>query len=346
MKAMFADLTEQKHVVELLQKSLERGRLGHGYLFSGDSLEPMTAMAKALAKTLNCQSPSRKSETGLAIESCDRCSSCRRIEQDLHPDVQWVRPESKTRIIAIDQVRELIQSVNLKPTEAAYKVGVIVCADRMKTEAANAFLKTLEEPPSRSILILLSTAPDRILETIISRCLRLQFASQTSLKLSEAEEQWLEEFAAMASEGTKSLLGRYNLLGLLMARLGALKEETEKVLEERSPLNKYPDAEKDLKDRWESELNAAIEGEYRRKRMELLQIVQWWMRDVWLETSRLAGELHSFPGLREVSAKIAERIGFEEATNNLRVLEGLQRLLHTNAQEALALEVNLLRLKL
>lgn len=343
---MLADQTEQKHVVELLQRSLERGRLGHGYLFSGDTLEPMVAMAKGLAKVLNCEKPARKSASGLALESCDRCSPCRRIAEDLHPDVQWVRPESKTRIIGIDQMRDLIQSVNMKPTEAAYKVGVIVSADRMKTEAANAFLKTLEEPPGRSILILLTTAPDRILETILSRCLRLQFAAQTGVSLSEADEKWLEEFCAVAAQESKSLLARYKLLGLLVARLGAMKEETEKILEERSPLNKYQDAERELKDRWEAELNAAVEGEYRRRRSELLQIVQWWLRDVWLETSKFAGELHSFPGLKPTSGKIAARISFEDATNNLRVMEGLQRVLHTNIQEALALEVNLLKLKL
>src|SRR6185369_11087493 len=131
-----------------------------------------------LAKTLNCEQPPRRGAGGLPSDSCDTCASCRLIDSGNHPDILWVRPESKLRVITIDQMRDLMQTVHLKPTQAAFKVAVIVAADRLNVPAANAFLKTLEEPPANSILILLTTEPQRVLETILSRCLRLNFAGE------------------------------------------------------------------------------------------------------------------------------------------------------------------------
>src|SRR6185436_1663393 len=107
---------------------------------------------------------------------------CRKIEGETHSDMHWVRPESKSRIVSVDQMRELMREIQLKPSEAEVKVAVIVAADRLNTQAANAFLKTLEEPPAKSVLILLSTEPQRLLETILSRCLRLNFGAEGARK--------------------------------------------------------------------------------------------------------------------------------------------------------------------
>src|SRR5579871_2758988 len=150
----FAQFPEQEQVVQLLQRSLERGRLSHAYLFSGSSLDELEAVARTLGKTLNCANPVRRGGAAFQIDCCDQCLSCRKIDQDIHADVQWVRPESKSRIITIDQMRELMQTISLKPNEAAWKVAVIVAADRLNVQAANAFLKTLEEPPPQSVILL------------------------------------------------------------------------------------------------------------------------------------------------------------------------------------------------
>ena len=114
----FADFPEQKQSIELLQRSLDRGRLGHGYLFSGGALDQIEAVARTLAKVVNCENPPKRGASSLSLESCDACSSCRRIDSGNHPDVLWVRPESKSRIITIDQVRDLMRVLHLKPTEA------------------------------------------------------------------------------------------------------------------------------------------------------------------------------------------------------------------------------------
>jgi DNA polymerase-3 subunit delta' len=342
---MFTDFPEQERVVQLLQRSLERGRLAHAYLFSGNDLDELEAVARTLAKTLNCQNPPRKTEAGLPLDSCDQCSSCRRIDSGNHPDVSWLRAESKSRIISIDQVRDLLQTVNLKPTEAEFKVGVLVAADRLKTEAANAFLKTLEEPPSKSILILLTTEPQRILETILSRCLRLNFAGET-VRLGESEQNFLGEFSEIAAKKNRGLLGRYLLLGAVSKKLTEQKEAVEKELAARSPLERYDDIDSKLREKWEDELAASVEAEYRRRRGELLLAVEWWLRDVWSQTLQIGSEMLTFPQFQAAAQAVAKRISPAEAAANLEVVEQTQRLLGSNVQEALALEVGFLKLKL
>jgi DNA polymerase-3 subunit delta' len=342
----FADFPGQKQAVELLQRSLSRRRLGHAYLFLGEQLDGLEALARTLAKTLNCLDPVRATPGGPAIDCCDGCLSCRKIDHGNHGDVQWVRPESKSRIITIEQIRDLMQTVHLKPTEAEYKVATIVGADRLNVQAANAFLKTLEEPPPRSVLILLTTEPQRLLDTILSRCLRLTFAGGDGRPADPEFLDWLRQFSAAAVKSEAGILSRYRLLGSLQQRLAELKTSIQTSLSARSPLEQYDDADPRLRDKWEDELAAAIEAEYRRRRSEVMTLLQWWLRDIWLISLRTDQELLSFPDLQTESRSVAERISSRLAEENLQVLEQTQRLLHTNVQESLAIEVGLLKLSL
>ena len=337
----FKHFAKQTRGVELLQRSLACGRFGHAYLFAGDQLEELESLARTLAKTLNCQKPVKTG--GVATDCCDACLSCRKIDHDTHTDVHWARPESKSRIVTVEQTRELMREIQLKPTEAEYKVAIIAGADRLNVQAANAFLKTLEEPPGKSVLILLSTEPQRILETILSRCLRLNFFGDGVHSLDAAQAEWLARFGALAADGQKSLLDRYRLLDVLLQKLGEIRTRVDETLTARSPLQRYAEVEKDLREKWEDELAAAVEAEYRRQRADLLALVQWWLRDVWLHTLAVGRELLNFPKIAGAEI-VAQRITPRQALENLQTLEQTQRLLHTNVQEALALEVGLLKL--
>ena len=347
----FNDFPRHTQGVQLLQRSLERRRLAHGYLFGGHQLDELEAIARTLAKTLNCERPVKKA--GVAVDCCNQCRACQKIEHGNHADVHWVRPESKSRIITVDQVRELMREIQLKPAEAEFKVATIIAADRLRVEAANAFLKTLEEPPPKSILILLTTDPQRILETILSRCLRLNFAGEGPRRPDPAQMAWLESFSEMAAAQQKSLFGRYRLMDVLLRKLNEAREAIEKALTARSPLERYPDAEKETQEKWQDELKAAIEAEYRRQRADWLALLQGWLRDVWVHTLRskdqssaaAASDLLNFPEL-EGARSVAQRVSANDAMDNLQVVEQLQRLLATNVQEALALEVALLKMRL
>lgn len=338
----WTDFADARQSVALLRRSLERGRLGHAYLFAGDSMDTLEGVARELALTVNCTSPAEVSRDGLPVAACGRCSSCRRTREALHPDVHWLRPESKTRVLRIEQVRDLINAVQLKPTEARYKVGILVAADRLNASASNAFLKTLEEPPPSSLLILLSTEPERLLETILSRCLRLGFPG--TVPPAPAQAAWLRSFATDLLTPARSLLHRYTLFDRLLRHLGELRSEAEAQVEARSPARQYKDADPALREQWEDEAKAAVEAEYRQRRSQSLQLLQHWFRDVWLVS---LGQPESFLALPEVAAEtrsLASRLTPDRALANLRLIEETLGLLYTNVQEALALEVALLRL--
>jgi DNA polymerase-3 subunit delta' len=194
-------------------------------------------------------------------------------------------------------------------------------------------------------LILLTTEPQRILETVLSRCLRLNFSGEAVRPLDNVQSEWLVRFGALAATEQKTLLGRYRLLGALLQKLGEIRVRVEEKLTARSPLQRYEDVEKELREKWEEELAAAIEAEYRRQRADLLLLVQWWLRDVWLRALTSGDELLNFPQMVGAEA-VARRLTPRQALDNLQILDQTQRWLRTNVQEALTLEVNLLKLQL
>ena len=158
---------------------------------------------------------------------------------------------------------------------------------------------------------------------------------------------WLKSFAVQAIQTRAGLLNRYRLLDSLLKELQRLKKETESSLSERSPLDQYEDVDPKLVERWKDELAASIEAQYRHQRSELIAALQLWMRDVWLAShGLLQPDLAGLPDLDEETRQLASRIPAQSAADNIRQLETLQRLLFTNVQESLALEVGLLKLKL
>lgn len=200
-------------VVEILLRAIEQQRLPHAMIFSGQEGIGKCTLALLLAQVLNCLSPENLSACGkcascrkigatllsrnLECEStkddgfCGVCPSCR-LKMQRHPDVRLIEPEKTT--IAIDQIRELIDEVAFQPFEAQYRVAILDPADRMKTEAQNSLLKTLEEPSSRTVIILVTTNPYMLLDTIRSRARLLQFG--------EIPRETIEEH--LISQGTLS----------------------------------------------------------------------------------------------------------------------------------------------
>jgi DNA polymerase III subunit delta' len=164
------------HLTQMFAQAQRRGRLAHAYLFTGPPGVGKRLFAGELAKALLCEDPPSD-----RLEACDQCPGCIQVEAVSHPDFFAVgRPEESPNI-PIDVVRELCRNLSLKPVRGHGKVAIVDDADGLQDPitshaAANAFLKTLEEPPPRSVLILIGTSADRQLSTIVSRCQVVRFA--------------------------------------------------------------------------------------------------------------------------------------------------------------------------
>lgn len=169
----WSDFLGNAPVRDLVRRSLAEDRLPCSLLFAGIAGVGKGTLAHFLCKAANCRE--------LEDDFCDDCGSCRKIEQQVHPDVRRYAPDGA--FIKIDQMRDLIREVFFKPFEGRRRVFVIDQAHRLRLEAANAILKTLEEPPETSLLILVTDSPNDLPGTLRSRCQRIQFHPFTPVEL-------------------------------------------------------------------------------------------------------------------------------------------------------------------
>lgn len=203
----------------VLKNQVATGRMATAYLFYGDSNSKKEELAQALARALNC---SRRE-----ISWYCPCQNCERIAKGNHPDVLWLKRDEDTKGIKIERVRKLLDWASLKPYEAEWKIAILEEAERLTEEASQALLKTLEEPPARTIFVLLTDDKSRILETIQSRVFGVRLNSPDSDALSgvgpsgdlseTAWEQYLDKAALFKREAVLVFLA--GLLNFFHERL-------------------------------------------------------------------------------------------------------------------------------
>jgi DNA polymerase-3 subunit delta' len=162
----FRDITGHRQLLELISRAAMRGTLPPSLIFAGPEGVGKRMAAVALAQFLNCPNPSD--------DSCGTCPSCTRIARQVHADVLLIEP-GETGAIRIDQIRDAIERTAYRPFEGRRRVVIIDDADAVNVEAQNALLKTLEEPPAASTFVLVTSRPDMLLPTVLSRCQRLRF---------------------------------------------------------------------------------------------------------------------------------------------------------------------------
>jgi len=166
-----------------IQSRLQQQRLAHGLLFHGRRGLGKKDFAHALAAAVLCQSPKQNAQ------ACGQCASCKLLSAGTHPDLIILAPEEAGKAIKVDDVRGLSASMSLTAQLSGYKVAVVEDADQMNISAANSLLKTLEEPTSQSLLILVSHHPERLPITVRSRCQLLAFQNPQSPQA----ETWLQQ---------------------------------------------------------------------------------------------------------------------------------------------------------
>jgi len=199
---------------DYLTKSFANGKIANSYLFHGREGIGKKLVAMEFAAILNCTN-FNAIDTGTYSSDCS-CISCQKIKKGVHPDVSIVLSK-ELKEIKIDQIREQIEElIYLKPYEGSYKVAVVDNAELMNINAQNAFLKTLEEPPLNSIIILITSIPHYLLPTIISRCQRIEFFPLSEnvirefFKTSDFSEAELQQVVKLArgSLGKSQILDR------------------------------------------------------------------------------------------------------------------------------------------
>lgn len=300
----------------VIERAIAGGRLGHSLLLHGEDLEVLTGVAEAIADRL-LRSGAEPGRPALAPSS--------------HPDCFALRPSGKMRIISADATRGLIGKLQVTPSLAACKVAIVHEADRMNAVAANIFLKTLEEPPGRTMLLLLTTHPYTLLPTIRSRCLHFKFSpiggDRPIAALSPSEQAWKAWLADYAAWLGRLVLGApdkrtatdhvLSLYGLA-ARFGSVVEQGAALAWERQKSALPSDVEEDEQVAIEAGLAAALRA---RCFAEIEHATRAFAR-----TRMAAGD----PGATRAFAGATER------------LEHAARLLRLNLNESAALEAFLL----
>jgi DNA polymerase-3 subunit delta' len=213
----FSRIIGQEKAIQFLKRAMAQEKLPHAYLFVGIPGVGKTSTAVALAQGINCA----QSKNG---EGCGKCISCRQFVSGNFPDLRIVEPEGQ--FIKIEQVREIDRSMGFKPVSGRYRVVIVRRAEMMTPEAANAFLKTLEEPPPGNILILNVTEPRDLLPTIVSRCQKVGFRPIPASLVAQGmvEKANLDyEKALLLARIAEGSLGR----ALAMAEKGFLEKRQE-----------------------------------------------------------------------------------------------------------------------
>jgi DNA polymerase-3 subunit delta' len=258
----FAEIIGQKNQLEFLRQALANHRLHHAYLFTGPDGVGKRTTALALAMALQC--------TERNGDFCGRCAECVRIKDRNHPDVRVIERLADKKEISIQQIREMEKEMRFRSFSGGRKIAIVDPASLLNPASQNALLKTLEEPPPDSLLILIATSAGALLPTLRSRCLRLSFGSLPRQSIAA----YLVSEKGMRPE-TAELLA-----ALSMGSLGAALEMDGEELRERRRV-------------WGGMLSALKTGDYRgpmeaaealaASRDEALEFLQWaesWYRDL------------------------------------------------------------------
>jgi DNA polymerase III subunit delta' len=324
---------------ELISSAEGRGRLAHAFLISGAHGSGKERLA---AQMIQLVSGAGKSG-GFDLFGDPVVVETPPLDELESGWVRIIRPRMKSRRIGVDEIRDLEQTLHLAAPGGACKVGVITEVDRMNDQAANAFLKTLEEPPKNTLLLLLTANPQRLLPTILSRCVRLPLLGGRAL-LENRGAELVAALNAAASRGFGSPVAALHLKAAFGSFLTESREEADAAAKaaEKEESAAYRDGTdgKWLKER-EDFHKAAAEAEYLDGRSRLFDVLMAWMADL-LRMKVNGGGLdfpESAPALREIAMRETEA----KLLKRMDALESLRRTLETNAFEPLAIEVGFLK---
>ena len=306
---------------EYLRRAHQQNRLAHAYLITGPLGSGKEMLAADLASLVN-GTPAKNVFSAKAR------------------DIFVARPESKSRRIVIAQIRDLEHALQMRASNGRRKVAIIPDADRLQTEAANAFLKTLEEPPKDSLLLLLSALPEALPETILSRCIAIPLEPNGQPQRRNEEEKLVKLLQLASHEKRWTVQFAYGVAQEFQRLLRGVREEVKCEIDEalKQEQMRYKDATDGawLEER-EEYYKALTESLYLQRRAGLLETLFVWWTDVLRENKGVTQR--NLPRARKETAALATRFGPAEILKRIRSLEELRDHLGRNVHEALAIEV-------
>lgn len=323
------DIVGHEWAVGLLAGRLAAGRMSHAYLFTGPPEIGKSLLAIRLAQAMNC--------TG-ERPPCGECRACDLMGRETHPDLIVVEPDGAS--IKIEQVRDLLNTLNLHPFEARYRIGLIRAAQRMTPSAADALLKTLEEPPATVRLILTADEAEAIPATISSRCqiVALRLASAREIEAGLMLRLGLPPEQAKALAG---LCGGRPGAAIKMAHQPEIQERRAEILDEMTQVLRS-----NRKGRFDYSEALAGQPDEVVRCLELWQ--SWWRDAVWMASGLTADALDERMVNSDRQEAIRESAAVAGYQGSLHVLEAIHdtiaTLTGTNASARLALDVLLLKL--
>lgn len=345
--------TEDK-AFELIESAFQRGRLGHAFIISGTKHAGVESLTTRIVNLINRDEESDDSDS--AGDGFDLFGEAAGGKKAPAPEaenlaelagelVRIVRPMMKSRIISVDAMRELEKTMFVSVPKGKYKVGIIVDADRMRTEAANAFLKTLEEPPDGSILFLLTPSPERLLSTILSRCVNIPLIAENDQREElEGEPEMLTVLMRNAKLGFSSvpraLTIKSEFATILNKRKLAIGKIHEASLKEEQNHYKNTTDGEWLKDR-EKHYDALVNSDYLFARSKFIDLLILWFGD--LVRVKTGAPRLDFEKYEKAMLEAVEKESLESLLQRMDAMEELRGLFETNASEALALEVCFLK---
>ncbi len=328
--------------LELLESAFERGRLGHAFLITGTKGSGKRELAARMITMVN---------GGNTQEAMDffgetlppQTPPLEELEGEL---VRIVQPRMKSRRIGVDAMRELEKSFRVSAPTGKFKVGVITDADRMNEQAENAFLKTLEEPPADCLLLMLTEYPERLLPTILSRCLILTLFSENEKEVVVAgSEPLLQALGKFGGSGFGNVQAALSLKSSFAKVLAQEKSLIAKGYEtqQKEEIKKYKQAtEGDWLKQREDFFKAQVESDYLQVRAGLLDVMESWLGDVVRVKCHSQSEL-DFPQHRKIYEDLSEDQSLEQLVVRMDALVKMKSVFETNAQEQLALEVGFMQ---
>ena len=324
---------------ELIKSAHERKRLAHAFLITGALGCGKEELASRIISMINAPADAG----GMDLFGDPVVEITPPLDEQEGGWVRVIRPRSKSRRISVAEIRDLEHTLHLAAPKGETKVGVIVDADRMNEQAENAFLKTLEEPPNGTLLMLLSTRPQRLLPTILSRCVQVKLTGGRALS-ADGGDDLVKALNAVASRGFGGPIAALHMKSVFTDFLAVKKAESEAAAKaaHKEDIATYRDGTDGtwLKER-EDFHKAGAEADYLEARNRFLDVILAWLADL-IRIKTGSGGL-DFPDSASLMEKIAEGESVFKIGKRLEALEKLRQTLETNASEPLALEVGFLK---